>query len=83
MIQEGTLPEKSWDTEDVDGHVHGMRMVGTIECDLKEPDGIIKRSNHEVPDVTHLFSNVEQGGHDGEKGRMSSSLIVQVAAWQA
>lgn len=33
--KKATLPEKSWNTEDVDGHVHGMGMVGTIECDLK------------------------------------------------
>lgn len=60
-----TLPEKSGDTEDVDGHVHGMRMVGTIECDLKNQMGLLSRIKRKV---THLLSNIEQGGHDVQKG---------------
>lgn len=34
-VKKATLPNKSWDTKGVDGHVNGMRMVGTIKRELK------------------------------------------------
>lgn len=35
LKKQSDVPEKSWDTEDVDGDVDGMRMVGAIESELK------------------------------------------------
>jgi hypothetical protein len=43
MDKKATLPEKGWDAEDVDGDVHGVRMIGTIESDLKNQLGLLSR----------------------------------------